>query len=168
MLNGLGCFPFARHYSGNHYCFLFHQVLRCFSSPGWLFSLYGFKWEFPDITLEGLSHSEIRGYSVASTSPRRIVGSHVLHRLFVPRHPPYALSNLAKKLYYKIDAKIKYEIVFMTCCKLSVIIYLSFNLSKNLKNFSVELNGIEPLTSALQGRRSPNWAIAPEFLLGGS
>ena len=44
----------------------------------------------------------------------------------------------------------------MTCCKLSVIIYLSFNLSKNLKNFSVELNGIEPLTSALQGRRSPN------------
>ena len=30
----LGCSPFARHYLGNHYCFLFHRVLRCFSSPG--------------------------------------------------------------------------------------------------------------------------------------
>jgi hypothetical protein len=32
---GLGCSPFARHYLGNHFCFLFLRVLRCFSSPGW-------------------------------------------------------------------------------------------------------------------------------------
>ena len=31
---GLGSFPFARHYSGNHYCFLFLRLLRCFSSAG--------------------------------------------------------------------------------------------------------------------------------------
>ena len=31
---GLGCSLFARHYLGNHYCFLFLRVLRCFSSPG--------------------------------------------------------------------------------------------------------------------------------------
>ena len=31
---GLGYFHFARHYSGNHFCFLFLRVLRCFSSPG--------------------------------------------------------------------------------------------------------------------------------------
>lgn len=31
---GLGSSPFARHYLGNHYCFLFLWVLRCFSSPG--------------------------------------------------------------------------------------------------------------------------------------
>ena len=31
---GLGCSPFDRHYLGNHYCFLFLRVLRCFSSPG--------------------------------------------------------------------------------------------------------------------------------------
>src|SRR6056297_1431222 len=30
---GLGSLPFARHYLGNHYCFLFLRVLRCFSSP---------------------------------------------------------------------------------------------------------------------------------------
>ena len=32
--SGLGSFPFARHYLGNHFCFLFLRVLRCFSSPG--------------------------------------------------------------------------------------------------------------------------------------
>ena len=31
---GLGSFPFARHYLGNHCYFLFLRVLRCFSSPG--------------------------------------------------------------------------------------------------------------------------------------
>ena len=29
---GLGSSAFARHYSRNHFCFLFLQVLRCFSS----------------------------------------------------------------------------------------------------------------------------------------
>ena len=33
---GLGCSPVARHYWGNHFCFLFLQVLRCFSSLRWL------------------------------------------------------------------------------------------------------------------------------------
>ena len=33
-IHGLGFFPFARHYSGNHYCFLFLCLLRCFSSAG--------------------------------------------------------------------------------------------------------------------------------------
>ena len=32
-ITGLGFFPFARHYLGNHYCFLLLRVLRCFSSP---------------------------------------------------------------------------------------------------------------------------------------
>ena len=31
---GLGCSDFARHYSRNHFCFLFLQVLRCFNSLG--------------------------------------------------------------------------------------------------------------------------------------
>ena len=31
---GLGSFPFARHYLGNHCYFLLLRVLRCFSSPG--------------------------------------------------------------------------------------------------------------------------------------
>ncbi len=31
---GLGSFHFARRYFGNHCCFLFLRLLRCFSSPG--------------------------------------------------------------------------------------------------------------------------------------
>jgi hypothetical protein len=37
---GLGYSPFDRHYLGNHYCFLFLRVLRCFSSPGSLPDLH--------------------------------------------------------------------------------------------------------------------------------
>ena len=35
-IEGLGSFPFAHHYSGNRFFFLFLQVLRCFSSLGML------------------------------------------------------------------------------------------------------------------------------------
>ena len=41
---GLGYFPFARHYLGNHFCFLFLQVLRCFSSLSSLPITYEFSY----------------------------------------------------------------------------------------------------------------------------
>ena len=97
--NGLGSFPFARHYSGNRYYFFFLGVLRYFNSPRLLYRAYEFSTEFSDITLRGLPHSEIAGSKVVSTYPTLIAGNHVLHRLLVPRHPPYALSNLTKNLY---------------------------------------------------------------------
>ncbi len=57
-------------------CFLFLEVLRCFSSLG-----------LPQHSLmtgrqpAGLSHSEIRGSRVICTSPRLFAAYHVLHRL---------------------------------------------------------------------------------------
>src|SRR5690349_23259493 len=33
-------------------------------------------------------------HSLVDSSPRPIAASHVLHRLLVPRHPPFALDNL--------------------------------------------------------------------------
>ena len=33
-------------------------------------------------------------HSSVDSSPRLIAASHVLHRLLMPRHPPYALNNL--------------------------------------------------------------------------
>ena len=41
----------------------------------------------------GLPHSEICGSKVAHTSPQLIAACHVLHRLCMPRHPPYALTS---------------------------------------------------------------------------
>src|SRR5699024_5530395 len=42
--SGLGSFRFARHYSGNRVCFLFLQVLRCFSSLGVPYIPYVFRY----------------------------------------------------------------------------------------------------------------------------
>ena len=86
---GLGSSRFARRYSGNHYCFLFLRVLRCFSSPG-ARPFYG----RPDITLVRLPHSDISGSKLACSSPKRFAANRVLRRHSAPRHPPYALCSL--------------------------------------------------------------------------
>ena len=54
---GLGSSLFARHYLGNHCYFLFLQVLRCFSSLGWLSIARVIR-----LQRNRLSHSEIFGY----------------------------------------------------------------------------------------------------------
>ena len=41
-----------------------------------------------------LPHSEIFGSKDIRTSPKLIAAYYVLHRLFLPRHPPNALSLL--------------------------------------------------------------------------
>ena len=49
------------------------------------------------ITPARFPHSEIPGSKSACDSPRLFAACHVLHRLLVPRHPPHALTSLAKK-----------------------------------------------------------------------
>ena len=93
--SGLGSSYFARHYSRNRVFFLFLWVLRCFSSPRslhihyfthvWILELF-FSSEF--------SHSDISGSMDICSSPKLFAAYHVLHRLLVPRHSPYALSSL--------------------------------------------------------------------------
>ena len=55
--------------------------------------------------------------TVACTFPRLIAAYHVLHRLYMPRHPPYALSNLIytfsiKPIYLQID-NIIWSLIFL-------------------------------------------------------
>ena len=80
--------------------FLFLWVLRCFSSPRSLLmyyftctQIYGFflPYEFP--------HSDIYGLMDICSSPQLFAAYHVLHRLLVPRHSPYALCSLTSCLY---------------------------------------------------------------------
>ncbi len=131
-LDGLGCFPFARRYSGNHYCFLFHQLLRCFSSLSYFRTTYEFSCGYPNITWDGLPHSEIHGYWVISTYPWLIAGSHVLHQLPVPRHPPCALSNLTKISIHRYICLILKNRLSKTLSQNNLeICFYSFNLSKN-------------------------------------
>ena len=42
---------------------------------------------------DGLSHSEIAGSKLAHSSPTLIAACHVLHRLYMPRHSPDALTS---------------------------------------------------------------------------
>ena len=90
--HGLGCSPFARHYWGNHGCFLFLRILRCFTSPGVAFRPYEFRPESSRFTGTGFPHSEISGSKHVCRSPKLIAAYHVLLRLLVPRHSPCALN----------------------------------------------------------------------------
>src|ERR1700732_5063250 len=46
----------------------------------------------------GFPHSEISGSRPVSGSPELIAAVHVLRRLWLPRHPPYALRSLTLSL----------------------------------------------------------------------
>ena len=46
----------------------------------------------------GFPHSEISGSKPVSGSPELIAAVHVLRRLWLPRHPPYALCSLTLSL----------------------------------------------------------------------
>ena len=52
----------------------------------------------PRVYLGGFPHSEISGSAPVCGSPKLIAACHVLHRLFLPRHPPCALSSLTIEL----------------------------------------------------------------------
>ena len=93
---GLGSSRFARHYSGNHYYFLFLSLLRCFSSGGWLPSCDG----CCIFNTAGCPIRKSSDISLVCSSPKLIAAYHVLHRLSDPRHPPYALNCFKKfKIY---------------------------------------------------------------------
>ena len=89
---GLGYFLFARHYSGNHVCFLFLLVLRCFSSQGWLPPCGGYH----TFSMIGCPIRKSADIMLVCSSPQLIAAYHVLHRLSEPRHPPCALNCFKK------------------------------------------------------------------------
>ena len=97
---GLGSSSFARHYSRNRFFFLFLWVLRCFSSPRSLhihyFTHVWIDWHFSQ---PEFPHSDIYGLTDICSYPQLFAAYHVLHRLLVPRHSPYALSSLTFLLH---------------------------------------------------------------------
>ena len=100
--SGLGSFAFARRYLQNRFFFLLLWVLRCFSSP-----------RLPAHTLfihvrsTGLflparfPHSDSHGSKLICSSPWIFAAYHVLLRLSVPRHSPYALCSLTSLTFVK-------------------------------------------------------------------
>src|SRR5690348_12068517 len=95
---GLGCSDFARHYFRNRGFFLFLQVLRWFTSLSSLGPAYVFSGSFLRFAQEGFPIRKSPDIAPMCGSPKLIAACHVLHRLFLPRHPPCALSSLTIKL----------------------------------------------------------------------
>ena len=111
---GLGFSRFARRYLGNRknllpdyngttevvsnqkensvYCFLFLQVLRCFTS---LRTLPHTRVTADDSGVSPFGHIRVKGY----LAPHRILSQpyHVLHRFLKPRHPPYTLCSCKER-----------------------------------------------------------------------
>src|SRR5215207_3593721 len=104
-VSGLASSAFARHYSRNHYCFLFLRVLRCFTSPRSLHAPYVFRCGSPGDSRpwRGFPIRTPWDHSPVIDSPRLIADSYVLLRLLMPRHPPCALKNLTTKIKNKIS-----------------------------------------------------------------
>jgi hypothetical protein len=95
---GLGCSEFARHYYRNRGFFLFLQVLRWFTSLGSLTPAYVFSRVFLRFAQVGFPIRRSPDITPVCGSPELIAACHVLHRLFLPRHPPCALSSLTIEL----------------------------------------------------------------------
>ena len=142
---------------GITFCFLFLEVLRCFSSLGWRHR------NLPTAAVlqtAGLSHSEIPGSEVICTYPGLIAAYHVLHRLHEPRHPPCALY------YFRFPAKKAGRSYFQLFLASSIghagrsFLLLQSCLCQYVKDLfpkykgSVENIGVEPMTSCMPCKRS--------------
>jgi hypothetical protein len=95
---GLGCSDFARHYFRNRGFFLFLQVLRWFTSLSLLDPAYVFSGSYLRFAQVGFPIRKSPDITPVCGSPKLIAACHVLHRLYLPRHPPCALSSLTIEL----------------------------------------------------------------------
>ena len=114
----------------------------------------------------GFPHSEICGSMAICALPQLIAAYHVLHRLLVPRHPPYALSSLTSNFtsfilgsFHKLPSR-------APCFRAFYIIRFSRYILHALSHGSlVGSNGIEPSTSRLSGVRSNHLSYEPAIFM---
>jgi hypothetical protein len=127
------------------------------------------------MTPDGFPHSDISGSQVVCASPELIAAYHVLHRLLAPRHPPCALSSLTGKTRHILGAwriclrpfaiggsedpkieNVRYPIRSLQLSKITARDPPQEGVANDVEVHLVEITGIEPVTSGLQSRRSPN------------
>ena len=158
----------------------FPPVTEMFQFTGFASRGYGFTARYR--RSGGFPHSEIPGSKPARGSPGLIATCYVLHRLSVPRHPPNALLALEPRVSH---AQTQARAGPAISARRTVAPPLDrgppgptpdlFTMSNNRaaeaadayvvlpepgvryrRNALVEANGIEPMTSCLQSRRSPD------------
>ena len=132
---GLGCSPFARHYWGNHCCFLFLRVLRCFSSPRW-----------PKSADQRLC-APPRGFSQLAASFIASESLGIRRAPFLTFSAAAGIGGMAYTLAFH-SSRLYTGIVF--CARF----YVSLVTSCHRTSLTVENNGFEPLTPCVQSRCS--------------
>ena len=139
-----------------------------FQFPGLAPYAYVFSARWSAFTDAGFPIRTSSVQSLCSNSPKLFAATNVLHRLLVPRHPPYTLSSLA--LFFPKAPTSFTTLRSARSCKLrhhakrrgsihSISIYLSHSIVKELRldiAREVEDVGLEPTTLGLQSRCSPS------------
>ena len=110
-------------------------------------------------------HSDIHGSQDICSLPWLFAAYHVLLRLLVPRHSPYALSSLT---YFLLVQLFSSFLLFLGSSSLPFFIFnysIYFSMcysNTSFKRYSlVGSNGIEPSTSRLSGVRSNHLSYEP-------
>ncbi len=159
-----GLFPVRSPLLGESLLISLPPGTEMFHFPGFAARPYGFRPDSLGFTPAGFPHSDSSGSTPVSDSPELFAARRVLLRLLLPRHPPSALCRLnrslrpcSKKLYVFPQVPPRKAALF----RLSVPIQLSMIPDAPLRSRApskcvVEMSGIEPLASCVQGRRSPN------------
>ena len=132
----------------------------------------------PDMTRDGLPHSEISGSKRVCRSPRLIAAYHVLHRLLMPRHPSCALMRLTKKsLVFSSRSCLPFSMQLSknkpACAGNHVVSRTAPDCRRSPDPASassalasadmVGVPGIEPGTSSLSGTRSNQLSYTPDM-----
>ena len=148
-IDGLGCSAFARHYLRNHFCFLFLQVLRCFSS------------------LRSPTDLQCTGSSTRWVAPfgnPRIKGH--LHlpaayrSLSRPSSPSRAKASTRCPFAFSLFSLVFSFLNFVHHVK-DLFFSRSHNAAPRATESSVENKGLEPLTPCLQSRCSEPTELIP-------
>ena len=96
-----GLFPVRSPLLGESRLLSFPTGTEMFQFPAFTPCPYGFRTGSPGINQEGLPHSGIPGLASVCDYPGLFAAYHALHRLLVPRHPPYTLSSLTPRCSVK-------------------------------------------------------------------
>jgi hypothetical protein len=145
-----GLFPFRSPLLGESRLLSLPTGTEMFQFPALASCPYGFSAGSTGINRRGLPHSGIPGLASVCDYPGLIAAYHALHRLLVPRHPPYTLSSLTPLWFGETEkTPDRYSVVKER------IPSHSGNTRTRYQHLVVEMSGIEPLTPCLQSRCSP-------------
>ena len=138
-----------------------------FQFPSFASAAYVFSGGSRGFTAGGFPIRKSPGQSLLGGSPELIAACHVLHRLLTPGHPPCALIRLTTTQCMK-EIRTPSRSVVKEPERLGARPYVNTSgyVQQTLLPLAchakpeglrmVEVNGIEPMTSWLQTRRSPN------------